>query len=336
MQQIPSDEEVCVASLADRDSVVAIDDDVYSGLDYLPATYPSLVEGPGVRGYLYKKGGRIVAFLNTQLIDGGRTVIHSTARVAPEYRESGVFGRFHRLIRSNYIGTPNICYIALTVTDITMTAIGQKLLRTYRQVTEKTITTVELTSFNFNVKVGLTTTLFPGLRTLSTDDMTSIMSCEDGRLHHLFPDGRIILDWQPYRLMAANVPLITNTCTHRVFLATDANSPPLDTGLLSVPTVLSAGSYFACSKGTQYITDLFGEGSEEELRAHITWHLLRSADVANGNVVFSIFHTRGLDDIIADLGKTFPLKKLSLSYEKLIVLEQDVCQRSNDPVSSRM
>ncbi|XP_025087087.1 histidine N-acetyltransferase-like [Pomacea canaliculata] len=323
MEQIPSDEEVCVASLADRDSVVAIADDVYSGLDYLPATYPSLVEGPGVRGYLYKKGGKTISFLHTQLIDGGRTMLHSTARVAPEYRGKGVFGRFHRLIRNKYIGTPNLCYIALAVYDITMTAIGQKLLRTSRQVTEKTIATVELTSFDVSFKVDKTT-LLPGIRKFSTDDMTSIMSCEDSRLHHLFPERRIILDQKPYRLMAANVPLISNTCTHRVFLATDAKSPPLDTGLLSVPTVLSAGSYFTCSKGTRYITDLFGDGNDEELRAHITWHLLRSADVGNGNVVFSIFHSRGLDDFLTDLGKTFPLKKLSLSYEKLIVLEQDV------------
>lgn len=160
------------------------------------------------------------------------------------------------------------------------------------------------------------------------------MSCEDSRLHHLFPDGRIILDLKPYRLMAANVPLITNTCTHRVFLATDAKSPPLDTGLLSVPTVLSAGSYFTCSKGTRYITDLFGDGNEEELRAHITWHLLRSADVGNGNVVFSIFHTRGLDDFLTDLGKAYPLRKSSVSYEKLIVLEEEFCQGWNDPVTS--
>ncbi|XP_025087081.1 histidine N-acetyltransferase-like isoform X4 [Pomacea canaliculata] len=241
MEQIPSDEEVCVASLADRDSVVAIDDDVYSGLDNLPDTYPSLVEGPGVRGYLYKKGGRTIAFLHTRLIDGGRTLLQSAARVVEEYRGSGVFGRFRRLIRSKYIGSSNLCYIALTVSDITMNTIGQKLLRTHRQK----ITNVDLTSFDVSLKAA---TRFPRIRKLSTDDMTSIMSCEDGCLHHLFPDGRIILDWQPYRLMAANVPLITDTFKHRVFLATDDKSPPLDTPLFAPLKVLSAGSYFRCKK----------------------------------------------------------------------------------------
>ncbi|XP_025087082.1 histidine N-acetyltransferase-like [Pomacea canaliculata] len=330
MEQIPSDEEVRVASLADRDSVVAIADDVHHGTDSLPATYPYLVKGPSIRGYLYKKGGKTIAFLNTQLIDGGKTLLYSAARVSEEYRGSGVLGRFHRLIRNKYIGTPKLCYKAFAVFDIIMATIGQKLLKTNRHVTEKTLTTVELTSFDVSFKAA---TRFPELKMLCNDDMTSIMSCEDGRLRHLFPDGRIILDQKPYRLMAANVPLITNTCTHRVFLATDAKSPPLDTGLLSVPTVLSAGSYFACSKGTWYITDVYGEGSEEELRAHITWHLLRSADVGNGNVVFSIFHTRGLADFLTDLGKTFPLRTSSVSYKKPIVFEEEFCQRWNDPVT---
>ncbi|XP_025087088.1 uncharacterized protein LOC112559848 [Pomacea canaliculata] len=144
MEQIPSDEEVCVASLADRDSVVAIDEDVFDGTDFLAATYPSLVEGPGTRGYILKKECKTIAFLNTQLIDGGRTLLQSTGRVAPEYRGTGVLGRFRRLIRNKYIGTPNLCYIAFTVSDLIMTATGQKLLRTNRQVTEKVCYTLRM------------------------------------------------------------------------------------------------------------------------------------------------------------------------------------------------
>ncbi|XP_025087091.1 histidine N-acetyltransferase-like isoform X2 [Pomacea canaliculata] len=137
MEQMPSDEELCIASLADRQSVVAIADDVHSGTDYLPATYPSLVEGPGVRGYIYKKGGKAIAFMSTQLTDGGRTLLETAGRVVKEYRGRGVYGRLQRLVRDRHLGSPHLCYINLALNEISMAVYGQRLLKTYQQVAEK-------------------------------------------------------------------------------------------------------------------------------------------------------------------------------------------------------
>ncbi|XP_025087078.1 histidine N-acetyltransferase-like isoform X2 [Pomacea canaliculata] len=323
MEQIPSDEEVCAASLADRDSVVAIADDVYSGLDNLPDTYPSLVEGPGVRGYLYKKGGRTVGFMTTELTDGGRTLVMDAARIVKEYRGRGMYGRFQRLVLRQYIRSHDIWYLAFTVDNTNMAVNGQRLLRTYRNVSEKTVTCVELTSSDFNFH-GKTESDNPRMRILSSDDMTSIMSSESlDDLLHLFPDRRMILDWKPYRAMPENVPIITNTCTHRVFVATDAeSSSPLNRARSSLPRILSAGSYYRCKIGTCYSADVFGDGSEDELRAHITWHILRSANVGNGNVAITVSCTRSLDEMMADLGKTFPLRKSNLPFKQVISFEQ--------------
>ncbi|XP_025087085.1 histidine N-acetyltransferase-like [Pomacea canaliculata] len=325
MEQMPSDEELCIASLADRDSVVAIADDVHSGADYLPATYPSLVQGPGVRGYIYKKGGKTVGFMSTQVIDGGRTLLTTAGRIVEEYRGSGVYGRFKPLILDQYIRSPDICYLTFTVNNLNMAVNGQRLLRTYRKVSERAVTSVELTSSDFSFQ-RKTESDNPRMRILSSDDMTSIMSSESlDDLLHLFPDRRMILDWKPYRAMPENVPIITNTCTHCVFVATYAeSSSPLDRARSSLPRILSAGSYYRCKIGTHYAADLFGDGSEDELRAHITWHILRSVETGNGNVAFNVYYTRNLDEIMADLAKTFPLRKSNLPFKQQILLEREL------------
>lgn len=64
------DDEVCEAKLDDRDSVMAIDDDVYDGIDFLPDTYSSLLQQEDVRCYLYKRDGKIVSRMNTLAVFG--------------------------------------------------------------------------------------------------------------------------------------------------------------------------------------------------------------------------------------------------------------------------
>lgn len=71
-------------------------------------------------------------------------MLHSAEKVVPEYKGSGVFEQFLRLVRSKYTGSPNIGYIAMTVSDVIMKKIGQKLVRTHRQIPKKVCYTLRM------------------------------------------------------------------------------------------------------------------------------------------------------------------------------------------------
>ena len=55
------DEKAREATPADFQAVLDIEPHGYLGFDYLPATYSSLVEGPGVKGYIYEKNEAVVS-----------------------------------------------------------------------------------------------------------------------------------------------------------------------------------------------------------------------------------------------------------------------------------
>ncbi|KAK7500395.1 hypothetical protein BaRGS_00008302 [Batillaria attramentaria] len=132
----PDDEELCQATLEDREAVMGIDRNVYQGEDYLQTLYADHVTGPGMTGYLYKKQGNVVGFLSVQLIDGGQTLLTCAGRIAAEYRDGGMYGRFTRRVFHEYRNFPGVRHVVMTVNDLNMAAIGQKLLKTYRIVME--------------------------------------------------------------------------------------------------------------------------------------------------------------------------------------------------------
>ena len=47
-------EELSVATVEDLQGVLDMCGDVYNGIDYLPYAFPRLVDGPGVRAFVYK------------------------------------------------------------------------------------------------------------------------------------------------------------------------------------------------------------------------------------------------------------------------------------------
>lgn len=78
-----------------------------------------------------------IAFMSTQLTDGGRTLLETAGRVVKEYRGRGVYGRLQRLVRDRHLGSPHLCYINFALNEISMAVYGQRLLKTYQQVAEK-------------------------------------------------------------------------------------------------------------------------------------------------------------------------------------------------------
>nr|KAG5694022.1 hypothetical protein BaRGS_002476 [Batillaria attramentaria] len=133
-------EEICVANLSDYQAVVDIDNHVCHGLDRLPGQFSSYVDGPGVQGYTYKKGERIVGFVSALLMDGGLTLGTTAGRLAPDCRGSGMYGRFkRRLLEQYYREHPETLHYTITVDNTNNKAeTDTRLLAKFARVLEKT------------------------------------------------------------------------------------------------------------------------------------------------------------------------------------------------------
>ena len=54
-------EELSVATVEDLQAVLDMCGDVYNDIDYLPYAFPRLLDGPGVRAFVYKHHGEMVS-----------------------------------------------------------------------------------------------------------------------------------------------------------------------------------------------------------------------------------------------------------------------------------
>ena len=165
-----------------------------------------------------------------------------------------------------------------------------------------------------------------GLRPLTFGEVTSLLSQQPAQLRHLFPEGRILLDWHPYRTMAANADLIFRS-NNRVFVVSSAEDEfaSAQEESTSPESLLSCGSHYRCQRGRNYDIDIFGTGSDADLRAHVVWHLFRLAEVSADEkmAVVKIFYARKLDSLVADLQEQFAVRQIDLPFEKVFVLERD-------------
>ncbi|KAK7493594.1 hypothetical protein BaRGS_00015106 [Batillaria attramentaria] len=285
----PGDEELCLAGPSDYQAVVDIDHNIYCGFDALPYHYPSFIQGPGVRGYIYKKGNRVVAFVSAHLVDGGQTLTGTSGRLAPDCRGSGTFGRFLRSVYQQYREAPDLRFITTATGSGIMTVHGHRMLKMFpTKILEKVekYWTIDAGALG-NVPVQQPDCF--GVRELSRQDVHAMMCRSTDQLRHLFPEGRAVFVFKPYRIMAANTDVILRQ--NNVFLASGGNLSLRRDAPLFPGTLLTIGWYYTCKRGVCYNIDIYGKGSEEELRAHFEVHVMRWANVARAGetVLFTGF-----------------------------------------------
>nr|KAG5709097.1 hypothetical protein BaRGS_028553 [Batillaria attramentaria] len=199
------DEELCVASVSDREAVMAIEPAAFAGYDYLPTTYHEFVAGPGVTGYVYKKRGKVAGFLSTLLVDGGQTITTSAGRVCMELRGEGMYGRFTRRVFERSLDMyPDLRYIAMSTDNLNWDINGNKLRNAYDVLEEMA-----------RQRTPRKASQIPGIRRLTWDDMNTVMKdCP----RDLFPCGRIMIIRYSYGIMEANTDLIYRQWDKPVFM----------------------------------------------------------------------------------------------------------------------
>ena len=167
------------------------------------------------------------------------------------------------------------------------------------------------------------------LHVMSRHDVTTMLRLPPSSLLHLFPQQRILLDWHPYRITEGNADVIFNS-NNRVFVANAEELASVSSKGSNYPiTLISCGSHFGCERGRNYDVDIFGSGSDADVRMHVEWHLRRLSEVGQEKVgVMKVFDRRSLDDVVSDLKTEYPLQPVILPYQKVFVLEaefENVC-----------
>jgi hypothetical protein len=172
------------------------------------------------------------------------------------------------------------------------------------------------------------------LTMMTRDDVKTLLTQGPSELRHLFPEERILIDWHPFRVIPDNLDLVTHGSDPVFVCDVDdlaalrnkgGNSIVLqDKGGNFLLSLISCSTNYHCQRGRNYDVVFFGTGSDAELLAHVHWHLFRLAELAEEDVaVMKLFHTRGLDDLVAKVKENFDVTPVTFAFVKCIVLEKN-------------
>lgn len=140
--------------------------------------------------------------------------------------------------------------------------------------------------------------------------MTSLFEDEKTR-DTLFPEGKIIIDWVPLRLVQSNIKYILAVDT----FALQSKGDNSEVSLLSV------GTPTECQMGIVYITDIFGS-DVTALRHHIIRHLEHLKAWAQTQVVFQIVTSQELRNIVEDIMKDQRISSFHMPSTDMFSLER--------------
>ncbi|XP_069121112.1 probable N-acetyltransferase 16 [Argopecten irradians] len=298
-------------TLDDYDEVINIRKDVYDGLDYLPALYRTMMTNH--IGYVLTVKKKIIAFECISVIDDGESIIGRALRISKAYEGRGLVHQMEDFIRKDITGNSRLKYNVFTTGNKTIMErnlkvnkgqlILQKGILFYKGDISKVVP--------FLLNVDMLTT-----RILNKDDLKKLMTSKSDT-DRLFPQGRIIVDWVPYRLLASNVDHFFNDFCHIVGSG-DWNSDRIEC------MTVALGSPVA--KGISYIVEMYGTFTEETFSDHIVQHLKKCFTLNTEHINFSLHYETGKHnpDIITKIMHQFNMKKSDTYCTTMYVVEEPI------------
>ncbi|XP_069121110.1 histidine N-acetyltransferase-like [Argopecten irradians] len=265
-------------TLDDYDEVINIRKDVYDGLDYLPALYRTMMTNH--IGYVLTLNKKIIAFESISVIDDGESIVGRALRISKAYEGRGLVHQMEDFIRKDIAGNSRLKHNVFTTGNKTIMErnlkvnkgqlILQKGILLYKGDISKVVP--------FLLNVDMLTT-----RILNKDDLKKLMTSKLDT-DRLFPQGRIIVDWVPYRLLASNVDHFFNDFCH-ILGSGDGNSDRIECMTVAVG--------YTAPKGIRYIVEMYGTFTEETFSDHIVQHLKRCSTLDTEHINFSLHYETG-------------------------------------------
>ncbi|XP_033730111.1 histidine N-acetyltransferase-like [Pecten maximus] len=268
--------------IEDYDDVMSIRD-VYDGLDYLPALYRTFMADH--TGYAVIVNKTIVAFQCASFIDDGETIILRALRMRKEYEGRGLVYRLRAFVMQDLAEKPRLKRKVSTTGNV---AILQKVLQERRGEL-----IVQRDILFYQGEVSKVVPFLPtvdnvSMRILNKDDLQKLLVSK-ADTDRLFPQGRIIVDWVPYRLLASNVDHFFNKFCHIL------GSESKDGNAGTFEYITLAVSYIV-PNGIRYNVEIYGNFTEETFSLHMSEHLRNCSTLEYENINFLVHYESGSHD----------------------------------------
>lgn len=280
---------------------------IYSGTDYLPDYFHMLLDMPNVEAYAAVVDGKFASFFLSSVVDNGRTVITRAGRTNKEYAGMGL----QDILMRNTIKNRNYDKIAVTggahvkaIFDQIKAGKREKILmmefRSY-------ITSGDQLKSILNTTGNITPT---SAKPIDESELGDILTNQQVCCH-LFPEGRVIVDWVPYRLIKSNASLIKTIRT-----------TVIGSNLKNGTRILTFANYFNTLAGLVCNIEVYGYIGET-LAEHLYLHLRELiSKVISGKVIIRCFFRQETNsNLITNLMKRFGLDITEIWGTKLVCTE---------------
>ncbi|XP_036969087.1 histidine N-acetyltransferase isoform X1 [Acanthopagrus latus] len=312
-----------VATEEDFDDIMAMSQDIYGGLDYLPTRYTSWLQEANRTVILARKQGKVIALESVCVIDDGETMLVEGLRVAPQERGKGVAGVLLRfcseLVKSKF---PEVKVTRLTRDD----RLGPKDFQKYRIITKQGILLVRFRAEDLKSRLselGLGGDIQSPLSTSSSNHLP--VRLDQTAIHQLYlttdlmqgvlPNATIIQDWQPFKPLPSNMAILMKK---DIDWMVDDLSNPAVASLCTFPFRVPIGDDW------YYLNiDMFGKDLDLA-RQQFLCHLQRHTATLKGHVMCQMFLDPPLWKPMAEFCHTTLSVELVKEYTEQCVVESDV------------
>ncbi|CAH1790643.1 unnamed protein product [Owenia fusiformis] len=183
------------ATPEDHQGIMDINDNIYEGLDYIPALFPIYVEQPFRHCFVFEKDGKIMAYVQWTILDGGHTKVGQAFRSIPG--SSGYFKQLYKFVKEEMI---SLCPLATrTVYTGHYNAYQQeKSAKNQIRIIEIRNRRVFVFKSNQDTSVLETSEYNPtgSVQRINARQMEEIV-IKDRTMKHLFPADNIICNYEP-------------------------------------------------------------------------------------------------------------------------------------------
>ncbi|XP_060887468.1 histidine N-acetyltransferase [Labrus mixtus] len=312
-----------VATEEDFDDIMAMSQDIYGGLDYLPTRYTNWLQETNRIVILARKQGKVIALESVCVIDDGETMLVEGLRVAPQERGKGVAGVLLRfcseLVKSKY---PDVKVSRLTRDD----QLGPKDFQKYRIITKQGILLVRFKAEDLKLRLselGLGEHIQSPLSTSFSN--TPAVRLDHTAIHRLYltsdlmqgvlPNSTIIQDWQPFKPLPSNMAILLKKDID--WMVDDVSNPTV-ASLCTFPIRVPIGDDW------YYLNiDMFGKDLDLA-RQQILCHLQCHTTTLKGHVMCQMFVDPPLWKPMADFCTNTLRVELVKEYTEQCVVESDV------------
>ncbi|XP_023279650.1 probable N-acetyltransferase 16 [Seriola lalandi dorsalis] len=315
--------QFAVATEEDFDEIMAMSQDIYGGLDYLPTRYTNWLQETNRTVILARKQGKVIALESVCVIDGGETMLVEGLRVAPQERGKGVAGVLLRfcseLVKSKF---PEVKVTRLTRDDV----LGPKDFQKYRIITKQGILLVRFRAEDLKLRLselGLGGDIQSSVSTPSSN--STPVRLDHTAIHRLYlttdlmqgvlPNSTIIQDWQPFKPLPSNMTILLKK---DIDWMVDDGSNPTVASLCTFPFRVPIGDDW------YYLNiDMFGK-ELDLVRQQFLCHLQRHTATLKGHVMCQMFLDPPLWKPMVEFCRNTLSVELVKEYTEQCVVESDL------------